>query len=69
MKKTVKELQNKTVAELAKQEQVLRDELAKMELNFKANLPKDTNVVKKKKKQLAALLTILTVKKEYEKNA
>ncbi len=69
MKKTVKELQGKTVAELVKQEQILQDEIAKLELNFKANLPKDTNVVKKKKKQLAVLLTVLTKKKENEKNA
>lgn len=68
MKKTTKEFKDKTVIELIKQAQLIREEMAKLKLNFKANLPKDTNVLKKKRKQLAILLTVLAEKKEYEKN-
>ncbi len=68
MKKITKEFKDKTVAELEKQVQSIREEIAKAKLNFKANLPKDTNVLVKKRKQLAVLLTVLTEKKDYEKN-
>ncbi len=69
MKKIVKEFKDKKISELEKQVNSLREELAKLKLNFKVNLPKDTNILRKKKKQLAVLLTVLTEKKSYEKNA
>lgn len=66
MKKLTKEFLGKTVKELEKQNQVLREEIAKLALNQKANPAKDTNVLVKKRKQLAALLTVLTQKKDQE---
>lgn len=64
MKKLMKELTGKTVKELEKQSQVLREEIAKLVLNQKVNPPKDTNVIVKKRKELAVVLTLLTQKKE-----
>lgn len=66
MKKLTKELTNKTIKELEKQSQMLREELAKLTLNQKVNPVKDTNVTVKKRKELAVVLTILTQKKELE---
>lgn len=66
MKKLTKELTNKTIKELEKQSQMLREELAKLTLNQKVNPVKDTNVTVKKRKELAVVLAILTQKKELE---
>lgn len=67
MKKLTKELSAKTIQELEKESQTLREELAKDVLNQKVNPAKDTNVIMKKRKQLAVLLTVLGQKK-YEKD-
>lgn len=64
MKKLTKELSGKSIKELAKQMETLRQEIAKLTLNEKVNPAKDTNTIPKKKKQLAVLLTILSQKKE-----
>lgn len=64
MKKLTKELTGKTIKELEKQSQVLREEIAKLVLNQRVNPAKDTNVVVKKRKELAVVLTILLQKKE-----
>ncbi len=67
MKKLTKELTNKTIKELVKQSQTLREEIAKLTLNQKVNPSKDTNITVKKQKELAVILTVLTEKNELEK--
>ena len=66
MKKNTKEYKNKSVKELEKIIQSSREEIAKARLHIKINPAKDTNFLKKKKKQLAILLTITTEKKDLE---
>ncbi len=66
MKKTVKDLKTKTVAEIEKQKTLLKEEITKLSWSEKASPQKDTNLLAKKKKQLAVLLTVLTEKKEVE---
>ncbi len=67
MKKITKTYREKTSKELVKDVYLLREEIAKLQLSFKSNPPKDTNSLMKKRKQLAILLTVLTEKKEAEK--
>jgi len=64
MKKISKEFKEKTINELEKEKQLIAEELAKLKLLIKINPPKDTNVLVKKKKRLAIILTLLTEKKE-----
>lgn len=66
MKKITKQLQEKTMRELEKETQLLREEMAKLRLKNKTNLSKDTNLLVKRRKRLAAVLTILTEKRELE---
>jgi ribosomal protein L29 len=66
MKKLTKELTSKTVKELEKLIQTLREEIAKLVLNKKVNPSKDTNLLRKKRKSLAVMLAVLTQKKELE---
>ncbi len=66
MKKITKTYQEKTNKELVNETQSLREEIAKLQLSFRSNPPKDTNLLMKRRKQLAVLLTILTEKKEVE---
>ena len=66
MKKQTKIYREKTVKELEKENSLLREEIAKTKLSFKGNPPKDTNILAKKRKQLAVLLTVLTEKREIE---
>jgi len=62
MKKITKTYREKNSGELVKEIQSLREEIAKLQLSFKSNPPKDTNILMKKRKQLAVLLTVLTEK-------
>lgn len=64
MKKITKTYREKTSKELIKETQSLREEMAKLQLSFKSNPPKDTNLLMKKRKQLAVLLTVLSGKKQ-----
>ena len=66
MKKITKTYREKTSKELIKETQSLREEIAKLQLSFKSNPPKDTNLLMKKRKQLAVLLTVLGEKNEVE---
>lgn len=66
MKNTIKDINQKSVKELEKEAQSIRVELAKGRLDWTSNSPKDTNVLSKKKKRLAQVLTVLTEKKELE---
>jgi ribosomal protein L29 len=66
MKKITKTYREKTSKELIKEAQLLREEIAKLQLSFKSNPPKDTNFLMKKRKQLAVLLTVSIEKNEIE---
>ena len=67
MKKITKEYQNKEVKELENQRGALMEEITKLTLSKKSTPPKDTNLLFKKKKKLAVLLTVLSLKKEKAK--
>lgn len=67
MKKIVKDLKAKTISELEKDKMSLIEEIAKLKLSEKVIPQKDKNLLFKKRKKLAILLTILTEKKELEK--
>ncbi len=67
MKKEIKELKSKSLSELEKQALSLREEIAKLKLEIKVNPAKDTNLLMKKRKKLAVILTVTTEKKETEK--
>jgi ribosomal protein L29 len=66
MKKEVKELKQKNIKELRKEIENIRQEIAKLKLEQKINPPKDTNLLKKKRKKLAVLLTVLKEKEDIE---
>ncbi|MCX7880908.1 MAG: 50S ribosomal protein L29 [Patescibacteria group bacterium] len=66
MKKVVKEWQKKSIKEIENEINKIREEIAKLRIEMKVNPPKDTNILIKKRKNLAVALTILTQKKEEE---
>lgn len=66
MKKVIKDYKSKTIKELENEREVLSREIAKLKIDIKSNPPKDTNLLIKKRKKLAILLTILTEKKMLE---
>ena len=66
MKKLVKDLKDKTIKELVKREDALRQEIGKLTLEFKVNLPKNTNQIFRKRKELAVVLTLIKEKKDLE---
>ncbi|MCS6956342.1 MAG: 50S ribosomal protein L29 [Patescibacteria group bacterium] len=66
MKKIIKEYKSKTIEELEKEKEILSKEIAKLKIIMKINPPKDTNLLIKKRKQLAILLTVLSEKKLLE---
>ncbi len=66
MKSIMKELENKSIAELEKEVSALREEIAKMRLDRVVNVPKDTNILSKKTKSLAQILTVLSEKRRRE---
>lgn len=63
MKKVTKNYTDKNAQDLAKEEDALRREIAKLTLEAKSNPQKDSNIIFKKRKQLAVLLTIKNQKK------
>ena len=67
MKKTVTEFKSKTLGDLEKETQKLRLEIAKLKLESKVNPQKDTNLVFKKRKRLAVILTLISEKGISEK--
>ena len=64
MKKAPKDIKSKSVKELEKDVQNLRHEIAKSSLESNVTPVKDTNTIKKKRKELARLLTVLNGKKQ-----
>lgn len=67
MKKTIKELRQKTISELEKEVITLKKEVTKLKIEAKVNPPKDTNLLLKKRKRFAQILTVLGEKKEQER--
>lgn len=65
MKKNTKDLREKNIKELNKEIDDLKEEIAKLNLSKKSSPVKDTNLLFKKKKQLAVLLTVLNEKKAF----
>ncbi len=66
MRKINNEYREKTIKELEKEGQKLRQEIAKLKLEEKVNPAKDTNLLMKKRKRLAVILTLFTEKKQLE---
>jgi ribosomal protein L29 len=66
MKKITKEWLNKTIKEVELEIENLRKEIARLRLESGLGSNKDTNLLFKKRKKLAQMLTILTQKKEIE---
>lgn len=62
MKKYIADLQAKSVAEINKDISVIIEEVAKLKIESKLKPQKDTNLIKKKEKQLAQMLTVITQK-------
>ncbi|OGK12886.1 50S ribosomal protein L29 [Candidatus Roizmanbacteria bacterium RIFCSPHIGHO2_02_FULL_37_15] len=67
MKGKISEFRAKSISELEREIQELRKDIAKLRLEVKVNPPKDSNMMMKKRKQLAILSTILGEKREIEK--
>lgn len=63
MRKITKELKDKTNKELNAEITKLREDIAKTILSSKTSPAKDTNLITKKKKRLAVLLTLESQKK------
>ena len=59
MKTSIKQLDKKTIKELISEIEKIRQEISKLQLEKKVSPPKDTNTIKKKRKQLAILLTVM----------
>lgn len=70
MKKSelMKQLRESSLKELEKKAQALRKEIARLRLEFSVNPPKDTNLLIKKRKELARVLTVIKEKQLLENN-
>ena len=66
MRKSRKEHQDKSIVELEKQAQTIREEIAKLTIVSKLKPQKDTNLIVKKRKSLAVVLTLINEKKALE---
>lgn len=64
MKKVLSEFKDKTVKELEKEELKMREEIGRLRHDYKVSMPKDTNMLSKRRKRLAVLLTVLAEKKK-----
>ncbi|GEM_PF-5525642 len=64
MKKLITELENKSLSELQAYAYKLREELTRARIDAVANVSKDTNLMTKRKKQLAQITTTISHKEE-----
>lgn len=64
MSQKIKALNGKEIKELEKEVVSLREEIARISIDVKVNKPKNTNEITQKKKQLAIVLTIISIKKK-----
>jgi len=62
--KKINDFKEKSIDDLEKEIINLKEEIAKLKMETKINQPKDTNLLFKKRKELARMLTVLTEKKE-----
>jgi len=67
MKKIITDLKEKSIKELEKEINLLRQEISKSTIEGKINPVKNTNELFFKRKKLARLLTVLNEKKAIEK--
>ncbi len=67
MRKVTKQYNDKSAIELSKEALTLRGEIAKLQLERMVAPQKDSNMIAKKKKQLAVLLTVRAGKSEEKK--
>ncbi len=63
MKKTYKELIQKTVPELEKERQTLKEDILRSALSAVSSPQKDSNIVSKKKKRIAMVQTAINERK------
>lgn len=68
MKKSVQDIHSKSVKDLEKEIWSIRHDIAKTTLEQQVQPVKDTNVIKKKKAQLAVMLTVLNDKNQKEES-
>jgi len=66
MKKYATEFRKKTVKDLEKESNDIKNEIEKLKIDWVVNKPKNTNVISSKQKKLSVLLTVLSEKKELE---
>ena len=67
MTRKVDELRQKTIGELQKEAAEIRHELAKLRFDHALGQLKDTSLLKKRKKDLARILTVIRQKEILEK--
>ncbi len=66
MKNQTKDLQVKTIKELEKNVQTIREEIAKLKLEIRIKPQKDTNIIMKKRREIARMLTLINEKRILE---
>ena len=66
MRKTTAEVSKMKIADIQKQIQTTREEIAKLRLETRVSPQKDSNVITKKRKRLAVMLTVLSEKQDAE---
>jgi len=67
MKKNIDQLRKKSIKELTSDSESLRLEIIKLKMGEKSNPTKDSNLLTKKRKTLARILTIISEKSEEKK--
>lgn len=67
MKKAAKELRSKSIQDMHKEVQTLRTEIARLKVEKKVKPQKDTNLIAKKQKRLAVVLTLINQQREQTK--
>lgn len=66
MRKTTAEVSKMKIADIQKQIQTTREEIAKLRLEKRVSPQKDSNLITKKRKRLAVMLTVLSEKQDAE---
>lgn len=66
MKKLKIELKDKSIVELEKEANVLREQIGRFNLEQKVRPQKDTNIINTKRKTLALVLTLINQKRDLE---
>lgn len=66
MRKTTAEVSKMKIADIQKQVQATREEIAKLRLEKRVSPQKDSNLITKKRKRLAVMLTVLSEKQDAE---